>query len=358
LQAAFGFTSYLWQDNSTEDYYSVTQSGLYIVQVEDINGCTGKDSVQVFIGDIAHLEDTITLCEGETTTLQANVGFDSYSWSTGQSGINEITVDEPGWYWVEVSYGFGCPSSDTAFVKDTPVPVAIIQGGDMLCEGDTLWLKAPQGDYAYYWNDQPAGEQYIVLSAGNYTLKLINACGEDEDSKFVQESPLPVVDLGEDQLLFPGESITLDAGMFTSYEWNGDPHLDNQYFIVNYEDVDGKDSIRVEVFDGFCKNTGGIVIEIFDVKVPNVITPNGDGKNDTFMPMEGWSGVNRHHITVINQWGEQVWESTDFESGWDGKKNGNPVSEGTYFWILEVWYGKDDLQKVYRGTLTVLKEGG
>jgi hypothetical protein len=42
--------------------------------------------------------------------------------------------------------------------------------------------------------------------------------------------------------------------------------------------------------------------------------------------------------------------------GWDGKQNGQQVSAGTYFWVLEVWYGKEDVRKVYKGTLTVLDE--
>ena len=59
LQATQGFLSYTWQDNSTEDFYTVTQSGLYFVNVEDVHGCTGADSVLAFIGNIVQLEDKI-----------------------------------------------------------------------------------------------------------------------------------------------------------------------------------------------------------------------------------------------------------------------------------------------------------
>ncbi len=88
--------------------------------------------------------------------------------------------------------------------------------------------------------------------------------------------------------------------------------------------------------------------------MPLAITPNGDGINDTFIPKGDFSGVKENIMIVYNRWGEKVWESTDFLSGWDGKANGRYVAEGTYFWILQVKYGTENLSKVYKGTLTVL----
>ncbi|MBL7104191.1 MAG: hypothetical protein ISS18_15600, partial [Bacteroidales bacterium] len=40
--------------------------------------------------------------------------------------------------------------------------------------------------------------------------------------------------------------------------------------------------------------------------------------------------------------------------GWDGKRNGKYVAEGTYFWILDVYYGSKNIKKVYKGSLTIL----
>jgi gliding motility-associated-like protein len=354
LNAAFGFVSYTWHDNSTDDYYIVTQSGIYTVTVEDINGCLGSDTVFAVMGDIVQLEDSLVLCKGETATIHAGSGFNFYSWNTGQTGTDSITVNEEGWYKVNVSYVFGCPSEDSTFVEALSVPEAEISGSDLLCEGDTLWLIAPEGKYEYYWNDEQGSDEYMVTSGGTYNLKMINACGEDEESKVVQLSPLPMVDLGEDKLLLPGESVTLDAGNFQAFIWNNDPGQTGQYYTIAYEDIQELDSIWVEVFDGFCKNSDDIIIEVFSVDVPNVITPNGDGFNDRFMPGEGWSGISNHTIMVFNRWGEKVWESSNFSSGWDGKNNGQLVSSGTYFWVLEVWYGKEDIKKVYKGSLTVL----
>ena len=121
LEATFGFSSYMWQDNSSLPFFTVTQGGIYYVDVTDIHGCMGTDSVFVEVGDIVQLQDdSLTLCEGETVTIQANNGFDYYSWSNGEFGTKSITVSEGGWYKVSVNYYYGCPSEDSLYVDALP----------------------------------------------------------------------------------------------------------------------------------------------------------------------------------------------------------------------------------------------
>ncbi|KAB2868788.1 MAG: T9SS type A sorting domain-containing protein, partial [Bacteroidales bacterium] len=47
LDAGAGFVSYKWQDNSTQQTFTVEESGLYSVTVTDNNGCTGYDEVYI-----------------------------------------------------------------------------------------------------------------------------------------------------------------------------------------------------------------------------------------------------------------------------------------------------------------------
>jgi gliding motility-associated-like protein len=361
LEAAFGFSDYTWQDNSNIYFYTVYQSGVYWCDVTDIHGCVGSDTVYVSVANIVNLgEDTLNLCTGQSLTLNAGFGFDYYTWSTGEFGVQSINVTTGGMYGVSVNYYFGCPSEDSVYVKEYPVPAASITGGDMICTGDTLTLNAPVGnfDYTWYLNDNPFSNQtsIIVTQGGNYKVMMENLCGQDIAEKPVQENPLPDAYLGEDATLFPGETITLqvDPG-YESYIWNGTPTSSNT-LTISYENISGNDTtITIEIVDGFnCKNSDEIVIEVFHVKVPNVITPNGDGMNDRFEPIEGWSGINQHKMIVFNRWGEKVWESSDFTSGWDGKQNGKYVADGSYFWVLEVFYGTDNIKKVYKGSLTVM----
>ncbi len=349
LDAGFGFVNYQWQDGTNSQYYNVYENGVYSVTVTDIYTCQGGDTIVVEVADVVSLPEDSTFCDGETVSIDAGFGFDTYSWNTG-SGSQVLNVTESGTYIVNVSYVFGCPSADTIEMTKLPVPLADIGENKDLCDGDTILLVAPEGEYTYYWNGVEGDQTYIVSSGGNYSLTLSNLCGEDSDEITVTEYPLPGVNIGEDILLFPGENQQVDAGEFNSYIWQ-DGSTD-RYYIVSYDNY--PDSLKVEVFDGHCKNSDSIKVEIFDVDIPNVITPNGDGKNDVFKPGEGWSGINSNKIVVYNRWGEKVWESSDFTSGWDGKNNGKHVSEGTYFWVLEVQYGNDNISKTYKGSLTVL----
>ena len=66
--------------------------------------------------------------------------------------------------------------------------------------------------------------------------------------------------------------------------------------------------------------------------VPNVFTPNGDGKNDEFRVL--YRSIKEYHIWVYNRWGKLVYESQDPAKGWDGTINNHPAAEGAYFYVI------------------------
>ena len=77
--------------------------------------------------------------------------------------------------------------------------------------------------------------------------------------------------------------------------------------------------------------TDTIVVDILldcDLSIPNVFTPNGDGKNDEFAISA--NGIKTFWIEIYNRWGKKEFESSDITKSWDGKK----VSDGTYFYII------------------------
>ena len=66
--------------------------------------------------------------------------------------------------------------------------------------------------------------------------------------------------------------------------------------------------------------------------VPNVFTPNGDGKNDEFRV--AYRSLKEFHCWVYNRWGKLVYEWTDPAKGWDGTIGGRPAAEGAYFYVI------------------------
>lgn len=66
--------------------------------------------------------------------------------------------------------------------------------------------------------------------------------------------------------------------------------------------------------------------------VPNVFTPNGDGKNDEFRV--AYRSLREFHCWVYNRWGHLVYEWTDPAKGWDGTIYGRPAAEGAYYYVI------------------------
>jgi gliding motility-associated-like protein len=352
------FISYLWQDNSTFNTFNVNTSGIYYVEVENIFGCTATDEIYVSISDPqVNLGQDTHVCEGDSLILDAGEGFVSYLWLNNITTQTQI-VKTAGTYGVTVLDEFGCPANDAIEIALYPYPSANLGEDKEICTGDELILMAPEGDFTYYWNGQPGDQNFTVTVSGNYTLTVVNLCDSVTDDIQVTVSPVPEVYLGEDEVIFPGQTIELDAGEGRdSILWQDGSG--GQYFVVTENNIDPDNPYYyVEVTEGICKSSDTIKIELFEVWVPKVITPNGDSYNERFEPdPERWQGINRHRIIVFNRWGEQVWESEDFPSGWDGKQNGRYVAEGTYFWVLDVYYGSKDIKQTLKGSLTILGTG-
>ncbi|MRG48903.1 DUF11 domain-containing protein [Chitinophaga sp. SYP-B3965] len=78
-------------------------------------------------------------------------------------------------------------------------------------------------------------------------------------------------------------------------------------------------------------NTSVVSKEIVGLKIPNVITPNGDGYNDRFV-IKGLELYPQNQLTIINRWGNHVYEKRNYANDWTG----NGLAEGTYFYIIKL----------------------
>jgi gliding motility-associated-like protein len=66
--------------------------------------------------------------------------------------------------------------------------------------------------------------------------------------------------------------------------------------------------------------------------VPNTFTPNGDGNNDSFLPIS--TIVEQYDLEVFNRWGERLYKACDPVSGWDGSYNSQRAEGGAYVWEI------------------------
>ena len=79
---------------------------------------------------------------------------------------------------------------------------------------------------------------------------------------------------------------------------------------------------------------------IEDVVIYNGISPNGDGVNDTWT-IKGIEGFPDNEVKIFNRWGDRIRNLARYDNVnvfWDGTNaDGEPVPDGTYYYILEVW---------------------
>lgn len=86
------------------------------------------------------------------------------------------------------------------------------------------------------------------------------------------------------------------------------------------------------------------------VKIMNSFTPNGDGKNDTWV-IPDLKSYKNSSVEVFDRSGRRLFHSTDPYVGWDGKNQEGRVEAGSYFYIIKI----PDLLMVKKGVLTVIK---
>ncbi|GAB4320758.1 MAG: hypothetical protein Kow00127_13030 [Bacteroidales bacterium] len=347
------FSSYLWQDNSTMPFYTVSSTGIYSCTVTNLYGCSAEDEIYVQVNrpQAAFGNDTL-LCSGDTLWLDGGENAE-FLW---QDGTTEryLMAESGGWYWVLLSDTIGCQAVDSIFIDELPKPWSTLED-TVICGGDPVVLSAPDGPFEYLWNGNAGSAEYTVYTEGQVLLSISNLCGTVYDTVMVEAHDYPVIELGEDRVLSPGESVTLVPGPgYENYLWQDGST--GETLEVTADGIDPENPwFTVIVTDNGCAVTDSVKIEVFEVWVPSVITPNNDQINDRFMPdLSRWSAVRWHEIRVFNRWGEEVWRSNHFEDGWDGKQNGKPVADGTYFWVLTVKYGNDLRTMELRGSLTVL----
>ena len=112
-----------------------------------------------------------------------------------------------------------------------------------------------------------------------------------------------------------------------------------------------QNSMEVTVVD-LCglQATFGIDVIACDTEIPNVFSPNNDGMND-FFRIPGIEGFPNSRLEIYNRWGSVIFQDEDYKGGWDGRLNGTPVSDGSYFYIL---YRSDGER--YHGALNIMRQ--
>ncbi|HSF88063.1 MAG TPA: gliding motility-associated C-terminal domain-containing protein, partial [Saprospiraceae bacterium] len=224
--------AYLWNDGSTGSTLVISTAGAYSLTVS--NGCgSDADTVEVINGGplpAVNLGLDISLCPGDTVELQpvlANV--DAWMWQDGSStptfGItNEGTIS------IQVSNSCGEATDTIMSTLLDPAPVLDLGADTSLCAGESVTLTISNDDVTILWNDGSSNTMLLVQDPGLYYATVTNSCGADRDSFQLNQLPaIPILDLGPDLPLCPGETITITPGIAdVEYSWQ-DGSTDLEY---------------------------------------------------------------------------------------------------------------------------------
>lgn len=89
------------------------------------------------------------------------------------------------------------------------------------------------------------------------------------------------------------------------------------------------------------------------VSASNTLTPNGDGQNDTWQ-VDGLEDFLDYKISVFNNTGKVLFDTSDYQQDWGGTYNGQTLPEGIYYYII-VGVNLQNSKQTKTGYITLIR---
>ncbi|MCX6230685.1 MAG: SBBP repeat-containing protein [Bacteroidetes bacterium] len=343
-----------------------TVSGLYIDTLTSYLGCDSIITTNLLVNPKKQLSLNPVICQGDSY----QVGTNTYSFT----GVYTDTL---------TTY-LGCDSIITCNL--TVNPVKLLSINPSICQGDVFQvgttLYTVTGIYSdtlttflgcdsivtcnltvnpvLQINIYPVicqGQVFqigtnIYSTAGIYhdTISTYLGCDSIVTTNLTITA-FPVVNLGLDTIICKGETLVLNAEIANAiYQWQ-DGSVNPTYTVYQ------QGLYWVKATIGSCSSSDTINVITNDCEIilqlPNIITPNGDGINDIFMPIIS-KHIKKMQTVIYNRWGNLLYETDNLNIDWDGTFNGKYVADGVYYWIVS-YSDFDGKENFLRGSLTVMR---
>lgn len=251
----------------------------------------------------------------------------------------------------------GCADSMRRSVPITATPTISITAGvnNPFCIGDSLLVTVNGGSSIMWLHDNNTSRARYFWKKGLYKVRAYNGpqCYV-EDSILVATHPPANISAGKDTVVLKGRTLFLNAGGGVSYNWKPASAVDDTAkqnpkirpltptsFYLTATDSNGcigYDTVLVDIREpGF-------------IRIPNLITPNGDKKNDVWdlkeLPMADLCSVR-----IYNNEGVLVYSTSNYNNDWDGTFRGQKLPEGVYFYQLECPFEPEP----YKGYIQIIR---
>jgi gliding motility-associated-like protein len=356
-----------------------TAIGVYTLTATNLTtGCKRTYTVSTDIPNISVVTSPSTnsiTCITPTvlaTTTSTNGGV-SVTWlsGAGTSTVNPYQIITPGTYTTIVTAPGGCTSQSLVTVTSNTLADVYVTSPTTIipCYTNSLTLTANSSSpvpYTYSWvpgNPGFTGNPYTISTPGNYTVTAVNSVNGcvatttysvSKETVTAQFSANPTSGLMPLPVTLTNESINGDNYFWTLGNSNDIYTTTNAATTYDFQ---GTYTVTLIVTKGYCSDTAStnIIVDMVSfITIPNVFTPNGDGRNDIFSlhPIN----IGDISMTIFDRWGLKMYDTSSTGSlTWDGKtKGGADVADGTYFYIITA-KGLDGKDFNFQGTVNIFR---
>jgi len=368
-------------------------AGIYTITVS-VESCNGQTETSTFDVTVNPCTGTTVnfsssdqnLCLGDCISFQDlsnGTNITAWSWSF-PGGTPSTSTDQfptavcyptAGSYDVSLTItddNGNATTTETSYitVQDCSPPTASFDAVDSLCAGTCTQMTDLSID-AVSWNWTIVGgtpssstdqnPEICFPTDGIFTIELevTNAAGfTNTTSKFMLVQALPFVDAGPDLTVEPDQVVNIGAFADPgTVLWTPPTYLSCDDCLNPDATGTATTTYTLSVTNvSGCTATDDVLITLDGellVYVPNAFTPNGDGKNDVFLPVLTQE-VLSYELIIYDRWGNVVFRSNNQDQGWDGAQ----MSDGIYVWTLKTEVevpNAAERKKALTGHLTLLK---
>lgn len=269
-----------------------------------------------------------------------------------------LTEARPATYFFYLTYqDDGCPIATTKTIgytiTITPHNIEFVKGTRGSCEAVSdgkAWIipVGTDANYHYKWVDTATGNVYSNensthgdtlknIPPGIYKVYARNDDGCGKNFFFtVDTTPLPTLDHPNDSTICEGMPILIDhqPEPETSYQWNTGattPSITATHTGTYAVTALNHCGVTTDsVYYDFVKCN-------YCMFIPNVFSPNGDGKNDLFN-ITPTCLFETFKLLIFNRFGQMVYNSYSLNNSWDGTFKGAPAVQGTYYYSIQAKY--------------------
>lgn len=317
------------------------------------------------------------ICYQPYPLMNISQNANTYFWDFGDGSTSssldpgDHVYSTPGTYTVLLAIEndlWGC--TDT-LIKDIvlhPIP-DIAAFGDTICEGDIgeLTVITPISSAGYIWSNITSelifdADQPLASSSPQFTSEYevvvldTNSCTNNTATSILVVNDLDVSNF--DTIVPMGDIVYLplefDINVF-DLQWDPEESQGSGCLLCSPPYVQALEDetyhlIISDKFDCFEATADYEVLvhpDIF-IDIPTTFTPNGDGVNDIIY-VEGWGIQELLEYKIFNRYGEQVFESTKMEHGWNGYYKGIIQNNDTYAYKVKAltWRNEEQIMEGY-----------